>query len=283
MNDYALNTLLDIPAHEYHASPGLSNSMLSDLAKSPAHFWAWHLNPNRPAKVPTAAMRAGTMLHRLVLEPEAFGSQYIVRPGGLDLRTKAGKEWQDSIAQHVEVLSSDQMEIAERQRNALMAEPVIAEALSTGLSERSCYWTDSSTGALCRARPDHVRFTGGNRVTVVDLKSTSDVMQDEFAKSIARFGYHRQAAHYIAGLSACGYKIDEFIFATVTSSYPFIAAAYVLDDESLLQGQEEVHELLTLHAGCTRLDLWRAFGSGVQLIGLPKWARRESEIEVAYV
>ena len=41
----------------------------------------------------TDAMRFGTAEHAAVLEPELFKSQYIVKPEGIDMRTKEGKAW----------------------------------------------------------------------------------------------------------------------------------------------------------------------------------------------
>ena len=49
-----------IPATDYHADPGVSNSMLSAMNKTPAHCWAMYLDPERPANEQTAAMRAGS-------------------------------------------------------------------------------------------------------------------------------------------------------------------------------------------------------------------------------
>ena len=75
---------------------------------------------------------------------------------------------------------------------------------------------------------------------------------------------------------------SRFVFAVVTNAYPFIAAAYVLDEETEAQACEEVTELLALYASCKKSGNWPAFGQGCNVIGLPAWARRSTEIEVAY-
>jgi hypothetical protein len=69
--------IYDLPAEEYFAIPALSNSGMKDLAVSPLRFWFHHINPERPAREETAAMKLGSALHCAVLErDEVFESRY---------------------------------------------------------------------------------------------------------------------------------------------------------------------------------------------------------------
>ena len=70
---------------QYHAHPALSASGLKLLQKSPLHYWAEYLDPNRPERVATNAQRIGTMVHTATLEPHLFDEQFTVLPEGLDL------------------------------------------------------------------------------------------------------------------------------------------------------------------------------------------------------
>lgn len=74
-----------MPAEQYHASRGLSNSGLSDLAVSPLRYWYLHVNPNRPKEEPTPAMQFGSALHCAVLEPSKLDSQYCQKFDGEDI------------------------------------------------------------------------------------------------------------------------------------------------------------------------------------------------------
>ena len=272
-----------LPAHEYHAGPGVSNSMLSDMAKSPAHFYALHLAPGRPPRAQTAAMAAGTLAHMMLLEPNEVPRHYIVRPDGLDGRTKDGKEWL-AQAGGLTVLTAEQYNTAEAQRDAVLAVPELAALLRHGEAEVSAYWTDESTGTACRCRPDFVHDLGDGSVMLLDAKTAKDASPEGFGRSIHAYGYHRQAAMYSQGYEqASGKKVAAFVFGVVTTAYPFLAGAYVLDDESLAQGYEEVAELLAKYTHCTRTGTWPGYGPGYHLVGLPKWARRSNEIEVSYV
>jgi hypothetical protein len=276
-----LGLVHDMPAESYRADPGVSNSMLSSMSKSPAHCYALHLDPARPSVESTAAQFAGSLAHTLILEPQEFKRRYVAKPPGTDYRTKEGKAWRD--AQTMPIIDMDSTITAESQRDAVLSVPALSSLLRAGNAEASVFWNDAATGLRCRARPDWLHWTGPKRAAVLDVKTISELTPRTVEKAIAAYGYHRQAAHYSAGLEAVGITVDEFVFGFVSSSYPFLAVAYVLDDDTMQQGREEVSELLDRFANCVQRDNWPAFGDGYQLIGLPAWARRSNEVEVSYV
>jgi hypothetical protein len=276
-----MSNLKIITAAEYHATDAVGNSMLSTIKDSPAHCYAMHMEPGRPERVATPAMRLGTMTHTAILEPVEFKARYTVKPDGLSLATKEGKAWKDAMA-GLEVITQDEVQMIHSQRAAIAANAELAGLFAHGRPEMSAFWVDESTGLPCKCRPDWLHFTGPNRVRVVDLKTTNDITPDSVSKSIANFGYHRQQAHYTRGLEACGLVVEDFVFAFVTKAYPFFSLPYRIDDESLAQGYEEVSELLSLFSNCKRANSWPLSGTGVQTVGLPRWALRETEIEVSY-
>lgn len=282
MTAFAPGLHSSIAAQEYHADKdAASNSMLTDLRDSPAHCFALHHAPNRPAIGPTQAMRLGTLTHTAILEPEQVRHQYIVKPADLNLNSKEGRAWKNAMA-GMEIITADEMAMVEAQREALMADPLLASFFPDGESELSAFWIDGATGLRCKCRPDRIQYVGKNRVRVMDLKTAADVTLDAVSKSIGTYGYHRQQAHYMRGLEANGLVVEQFVFGFVTKTYPFFAIPYELDDETQAQGAEEVSELMSLYAACYRSGNWPLTGGGSQIVGLPRWARRETEIEVSY-
>lgn len=273
----------DMSNADYHAALGVNNSAISSMNKSPAHCYGLHIAPDRPRRESTPAMRAGTLAHCAILEPDAMPGRYAVKPSGVDLRTTAGKEWAACHA-GLTVITEDQMDTAKAQRAAVLAVPELASLLQLGAAERSAFWRDSSTGLICKCRPDWVHPLPDGRVILLDVKTTADASPDAFSRTVWTYGYHRQAAWYSQGWAAAtGVEVAGFVFAVVCGEYPAIAAAYALDDESLAQGTEEANELLALYADCLHSGAWPGYGEGVQLISLPAWARRSVEIEVGYV
>lgn len=80
----------EISNAEYHGGPGVSNSGLALIRRSPLHFRARQLAANDNA--PTAAQAIGTAFHALLLEPESFYRDYCLGlrqsdvPGVIDSR-----------------------------------------------------------------------------------------------------------------------------------------------------------------------------------------------------
>jgi hypothetical protein len=80
---------------DYHTHPAISKSHLDQVAKSPLHYWARYLDPNRVVPEPTPAMAIGSAVHTHVLELDQWDARYVSAPDGIDRRTKAGKaEWE---------------------------------------------------------------------------------------------------------------------------------------------------------------------------------------------
>ena len=267
-----------MPFEEYLAVDACSKSLMNDLADCPYTAWARHINPQRPQFRPTPAMAAGTLAHTLILEPGEATARYAVRPAGLDGRTRDGREWAEQHAGRA-IVTAEQWDTAWAQRAAVFANEQAAAWLRTGKAEVSVFWVDAATGVYCKARPDWLHVDARGRRVMVDLKTASDVSPDGFSRAVATYGYHRQQAHYT---SAPCLPVDLFGFVAVSNAYPFICVPYILDDETLQQGRDEVAELLTNYAECKRTGVWPTYGQGLQSIGLPAWAKRSNELEVSF-
>lgn len=269
---YSLGLHYDLAAEDYFAAAGVSNSILSAMKRSPAHAWALHLDPARPAEEPTPAKVAGSLCHTAMLEPEKLGLRYAVKPEGMTFSTRKGKAWRDAHGAF-QIVSTEDMAVAKAQRDALLSVPELAHALSSGRAEVSFFWIDARSGLLCKGRADWLHTLPDGRVIALDLKTTTDADPAEFGRGVWKYGYHRQAAHYTAGLTECGLDVAAFLFGAVTNARPFLAVPYMLDDEATRRGAEQVVELLDLFAECQRTNHWPAFGEGVQVLSLPAWAK----------
>ena len=85
----------------------------------------------------------------------------------------------------------------------------MARWLQDGEKELSIYWSDER-GGRWRARPDC--FT---QDVILELKSTSDVRPDAFARTRERLGYDLQAAHYLEAVERLTGRRLRFIYLTV--------------------------------------------------------------------
>lgn len=279
-----IGLIYDMPNADYHATPAVSNTVLSSMARSPAHCFVLHVADDRRKMATSPAFFAGTLAHCAILEPAALLDRYMLKPDGLDMRTKEGKAWKAAMPAGVLTIDADEYANALAQRDAVQGVPELSELLATGTAEVSAFWRDDETGLQCKCRPDWVHTLSDGRVILLDVKTTTDASPQQFTRAVWRYGYHRQAAWYSAGYArAAGVEVAGFVFASVTSAYPFIAAAHTLDDDYMRIGQDECRRLLDEYADCKLTGRWPAY-PGMNLLSPPAWAMAgDDAVEVAYV
>lgn len=272
-----MTIVLDMPAAEYHTHHAVSNSQLSEIARSPAHFRARLDGARVIAETP--AMRLGTALHCAVLEPERFAAEYVGAPDFGDGRTKAAKEAKAAFeTEHAGklVLSSDEHEAVLGMSASIASRKTPSFLLGRSIRrEASVFWVDAETGIECRARPD--ALSDDSRV-IVDIKTTDDASEGAFERSIAKWRYHVQAAFYLDGVEAAtGTRPDAFAFFVVERSAPYACAFYVLDADALNIGQRDYRARLSALKECRANKQWPGYPDELRIVSLPAWAKRESD------
>lgn len=251
---------------EYHADLAVSKSHLDLVARSPRHYWHRYLNPDAERPEPTPAMVVGSAVHSRVLEPERYALEYAVAPA-VDRRTKAGKEaWEQFQAdsEGKTLLTADQDQLAQAVAQAVRLHPAADLLLSKpGQAEQSYFWTDEATGERCKCRPD---WHSDCRRLIVDLKTTEDASPAGFQRSVQKFRYHVQAAHYLQGLGA-----EQFVFIAVEKAPPYLVGVYVATPEMVAAGQRVAARDLARLAECRALDVWPGYSDEITPLDLPRW------------
>jgi hypothetical protein len=204
----------------YFSAPGLSYSMMKDLAVSPLRMWYLHLNPERPPDEPTPAMQFGSALHCAVLEPGEFDKRYaceLIAPEEClvtidDLRTwirskggtPKGTRKDELIAQcygfpgeppviletlkvmHAQandgkvIFKADDWQRLQGAVGSVKAEPRVQQLLADGRPEVSMFATDPETDVLLKARMDWVAPK-----CTVDLKTFTQQRGKSIDKCVA--------------------------------------------------------------------------------------------------
>ena len=257
----------DLTNAEYHASPAISKSGLDLIRKAPALYAYRRENPQEQ----TPAMRLGSLTHTAVLEPHLFGPSVIVRPEGIDRRTSAGKaDWAafEIEADGKEIVTAEEMSKLAAIRDAVHNHPAAAKALAGRPTiEQSIFW--DADGIACRCRPDAVTEKG----VIVDLKTTRDASPEGFAKSIAQYRYHVQAAFYSDGYKAAfGEAPRGFVFIAVETEPPFLVAVYVASEAMTQRGRIDYQTDLETFRWCRDHNDWPGYSGHPLTIDLPKWA-----------
>jgi hypothetical protein len=256
----------------YHAHPAVSKSHLDLIARSPLHYWARYLDPNRVAPEPSPQMRLGTALHTHVLELSRWDEEIAVAPA-INRLTKAGKEeWAAFVADAAgkTVITADDAQQVMAMGRAVLRHPAAAMLLGMpGKAETTHMWTDASTGLECKCRPDWLTDDGS---IVVDLKTTRDASPRGFRQSIASFRYHCQAGWYLSGVQAAtGKRPDQFIFICVETTAPYGVAVYAADAEMIERGHDQAMRDLAKLAVCKAADHWPSYSDQIETISLPVW------------
>jgi exodeoxyribonuclease VIII len=257
----------DLTNAEYHASPAISKSGLDLIRRAPYLYAYRRENPQEQ----TPAMRLGSLTHTVVLEPEVFAHSVIARPEGIDRRTSAGKaDWAafELEAEGREIITNEEGAKLAAIRDAVRSHPAAAKALAgSPVIEQSIFW--DADGIACRCRPDCVTEKG----VIVDLKTTRDASPDGFAKSVAQYRYHVQAAFYSDGYRAAfGESPRGFVFIAVETEPPYLVAVYVASETMTSRGRIEYQADLDTFRECLATDTWPGYSSSPLMLDLPKWA-----------
>ena len=265
----------DLENADYHRHSAVSKSHLDQVARSPLHYWARYLDPNRVEPEPTPAMLVGSAVHTHVLELDQWDARYVTAPEGIDRRTKAGKaEWDafTTAAGKRTVLAKADAEQVMRMGHAVFAHPAAAMLLAMpGKAETTWMWTDEATGLQCKCRPD---WLTDDHSLIIDLKTTEDASPAGFRKSIANWRYHVQAAWYLGGLAqATGTCPDQFIFIVVEKKPPHAVAVYAADVEIIVAGTKQARLDLDTLAVCKAANAWPGYSDQIETISLPPWMR----------
>jgi exodeoxyribonuclease VIII len=261
---------------DYHRHRAVSKSHLDQVARSPLHYWARYLDPNRIEPEPTPAMQVGTAVHTHVLELDQWDQRYVVMPEGIDRRTKQGKaEWDafSTASSGRTVLSRTDADQVMRMGQAVYGHPAAALLLKQlpGKAETTHMWTDAATGLQCKCRPDWLTDDGS---LIIDLKTTEDASPKGFEKSVANWRYHVQAAWYLHGLEqATGTRPDQFIFICVEKKPPYAVAVYAAAPEMIDAGWTAAERDLEVLATCKAANAWPGYSDQIETISLPPWMR----------
>jgi hypothetical protein len=267
----------DLPAEVYHADPvpygSLSSTDARRLLESPAKF-RWHRDHD--VREASAEFDFGHAAHELVLG----------RGGGVvvcefdDWRTKDARAMRDEARANGQapVLAKD-FATVEAMADQLRLHPIAVRLLQPerGQPEQALFWIDGDVWrrALLDWLPEPPK---SGRLIVADYKTTADASPRAFARSVANFGYHQQAAWYLDGIHAvCGVSQAAFVFIAQEKSPPYLVNVVELDGPTLLVGQQRNRRAIELFRECRDSGVWPGYGDDVGVVGLPRWAEVEHE------
>jgi hypothetical protein len=260
----------DMIEQEYRGQTAIAGSDAKHILppKTPAHYAA-HM-AGELTREPSKAMLLGTMAHLAVLEPTKLDTAFVEKPTDIDFRTKAGKEWRESIGA-TPILDQDEARAVRGIRDSIAAHDA-AKALLAGCDSEVAMFAEHRTGLWIKGRVDALKVVDDMESVIVDVKTTSaGADYGTFSRQAASLNYHVSAAWYchLAGLN--GLPPARFYWIAVEVVPPFAVAVYEIHPDALDLGVGMMNDALGLIAECEDEGVWPGYAPEVQCLNLPSW------------
>lgn len=273
-----------IPDDIYHGDRGslsVSGAKLLLPPSCPAKFRHAQDNPAPPKR----HYDFGSFFHLIVL---GKGVQ-IAEIDADNYRTKAAREARDRAYANgqVPVLVGDganddyaaEMGKAQAMADAVLAHPVAGELLThpRNLVEQSIYATDPQTGVRLRGRTDCLHFGDGDRVTIIDVKTSATTNPAELVRKWYGLSYFMQDAWYRDLAVAAGVATDpDFVFVAVEKEPPYLVTVARYTEVAREEGRRRNRHAISLYAECQQSGVWPGWADTIVPLDIPGWALTDS-------
>jgi hypothetical protein len=273
--------ILDVDAGAYHADkvddrPSLNASIAKILlAQSPRHAWWAHpkLNPRFTPSV-DAKFDVGTVVHRMVLEPER--EQRVVVVEADSWRTKAAQDARGQAREdgHTPLLAGEWERVQEMLaavRPQLAALDLSPLPFTDGKGERTIVWEDPRTEVLCRARVDWLH---DDMTTIDDLKTTKMSANpiDWARRTMWSIDADVQDVFYRRAVEAVTGRAPDLRFIVAESRPPYAVAVVALAESAVTLAEQKVNAALDTWKRCLDADQWPGYPPVLIEAEAPAWS-----------
>ena len=275
----------------------LSNDFYHRVSKGWSSSWVKKMHEESPAKVkylrenpekPNAAMRLGTAVHSLVMEPDYFDrDNYIVRSSYWKAVDEARQEYPDK-----NVITEDQFKAGEKMAANVLSHPYLKHLFSDGIAESSIYqWYDgidpydyTQYREMIKVRPD---FIPRGYPILMDLKTAADASHSGFIDAICHWSYDLSAAMYMHTANHCKELLEHqgiaaftnFIFVVAESSPPYQVAWYEMRPEWMEHGLKLFERgMYKIHQA--KKNNWPPYNVERQWLEMPAYRQRMKIVDM---
>ncbi len=265
---------------DYHADlEYVGNSMKEVYRKSKRLYKGRFIIQTIPAPEPTLPQLLGSLTHGLYLEPELFDKQYIIA----DCKARSGGVWKKTVDEAKEAGKEAAplplfLKARTMAKELCEDEEVNDYRIFDFRIEHSIRWEDES-GLKLKCRPDLlIEDDRLDSALCVEVKTSEAPDKASFRRQIFNLGYHRQAAHYLAGCRQITEKPLQFIFFVVGSAIPHDVFVYRLTPQFIREG--EMDNIVTLSGLARSMDRneWvRPKQQTIETIEPLKWMMRNGD------
>ena len=278
---------LGMPEAEYHASPGISHSILKRMQPTLAHGKAFLDGLESQEQEDNINLIIGSLVHHVLLTPDVPLPKIVMEP---ETYPPDGKKWHNGAnwckEWYVEQKRKGLLALTKKDWDtvvgcvkSLAGHPYVQKLMAAGHSEVSVF-KRAVNGALTKFRLDHVPF-GTALLDFKTVASAGDASPHRFARTMAERGYGTQASWYFDGFNELEFSPlrpdwwelkSHFLFAVVEKEPPYAVAIYMVDPEDMQRGREKNWARLEGMAQAQASGVWPGYAEEPTLIKLPAWA-----------
>lgn len=265
---------------EYHSRNELSSTgtrgLLPEYKGSPKKF-QWARSHRRESR----AFDVGHAVHAKVLgvggEIVTYPPEHLTPSGNVSTKA-ATVAWESEQRANglVPISPADALHI-DAMAEAVLAHPTARHYFELASDREVSVFADVD-GVPSRARFDALSPMDAAYMVAVDLKTTDDATKAGFERSVAKWGYEVQQAHYEAVYEAAtGRTIDDFVFVAIEKSGPHEVGVHKLPEVWVEMGKEKAEQARRIYAECTETGIWPGYAEDVTYLDPPTWLMFDHE------
>ena len=228
----------------------------------------------------TTALKDGTDLHAVLLEPERFAAEYQTLPefkGTGSVKAKA-----EFLASHpgVVFVKPDKLVMLKAMRASVMTHPVVAMFREAGGCEVSV--CGEIMGVRTAARLDKYLPDWFDGPVVLDIKSVRAgwITEDQFGKHAFELGYDIQADWYERTVESVTGTRPMMLFVVCEKEPPYDVVVHQLHPQARKIGANSVNSLLGQYKHCLTTGVWPGYSDQVVETNLPNWFIKQRRHEL---
>lgn len=259
---------------DYYKVSGLSNSSMSFLKQSAAHYKAYL---DGELELNSKALEMGRALHLAFLEPEKMHWQIKEKWGGAGCKARIEAQREYADANDIILLTEQEAQMMNAFFKNASQNPEVVEIITQGFKEEDIFF--QYRGINCKAKID-ARL--GDH-TVADLKFVVDGEPDSFMRKGRRlYDYDRQASWYMNALRTVG-KVKEdavFKFIVFEKSPPYPVTIIEVAPSILVSGQRKYDAIIDYYLDTVAQGKFPCYQPAVwedAIIAMEEEAREENE------
>jgi len=250
----------------YTDNTAISKSGLDAINISPLDYWWRYLNPQREGYKEDKQTAFDKALRSAVFNPQEFATKYVRKPVNASRSNVAKMEAESLIRaanQRGQILiNAADFDLIQEMKAALLNHETFKILTKSGEVGKDKRFTEENSGTVVKFRPHFISGRG----MLINLMSTDDAGEDNFAKEAWNYKHHKRAAIQMDGTGL------PMAFVGVEKSAPYKIGIHYLDARSISLGRDTYINNCRVYMECLSSGKWPGLPTTINPVSLPEYA-----------